>query len=104
MHELYYLSPTVYNTVITSTEHSETSTTMLAFLLAMSVATLATGQDTYHCPDRWYWQGTMAVKMIIIHLSICLRNTMEWDTASSLAPNRSPRMMPIFFVDFMVWQ
>jgi len=29
---------------------------MLALLLAVSFATLAAGQDTYHCPDGWYWQ------------------------------------------------
>merc|ERR1712168_1041969 len=35
--------------------------TMLAFLLCVSLASLATAQDTYHCPDGWYWQEAHGV-------------------------------------------
>merc|ERR1712168_852586 len=30
--------------------------TMLSYLLPLLVTTLVSGQDTYHCPDGWYWQ------------------------------------------------
>merc|ERR1712055_32837 len=30
---------------------------MLALLLVASTLSLAAGQDTYHCPDGWYWHG-----------------------------------------------
>merc|ERR1719427_468053 len=29
---------------------------MLSLLLLVSIFTLVTCQDTYHCPDGWYWQ------------------------------------------------
>merc|ERR1719402_235105 len=29
---------------------------MLSLLLLISISTLASCQDTYHCPDGWYWQ------------------------------------------------
>ena len=30
--------------------------TMLTYLLPVLLTSLVSGQDTYHCPDGWYWQ------------------------------------------------